>query len=135
MGERLFHLFDGLVIELVRFKAHALGVVHGGLGLDAEQNLMGVRVVGVEIVAVIGGHQGQVGGFRDLQQGVVDDFLLEAAGVDVRVFPGQAQGLVHVLGQDGAGNLARDAGRKAGQALGVAAQQLLVHAGLVVKTV
>ena len=106
---------------------------------------MGIRVVGVEIVAVVGGHQGQVGGLRDLQQGVVDDFLfgqtvglqfqVEAAGIDVRVFPGQAQGLVHVLGQDGAGNFARDAGRKAGEALGVAAQQLLVHARLVVKTV
>lgn len=62
-------------------------------------------------------------------------FQIKAAGINIRVFFGQGQGLIHVLGQNGAGNFARDAGRKADQTFGVAAQQILVHARLVVKTV
>ena len=145
MGKGFFHLFDGFVVEFVRSEAHALGITHCGLGLDAEQHLMGVGVVGVEVVAVVGGHQRQAGGFGNLQQGVVDHVLfgqavglqlqIKIAGIDGSVFPGQTQGLVHVPGQDGAGNFAGDAGRKAGQALGVAAQHILVHARLVVKAV
>ena len=145
MAEGALHFLRGLVIQLPRFKAHALGVVHGGLRLDAEQHLVGVRIPGLKVVAVIGRHKRQARAFGQFQQPGVDALLfgesiglklqIKAPGVDARVLVGQGAGLVHVAGEDGAGDLARNAGRKADKAVGIAAQLLLVHAGLVVKPV
>ena len=143
MAEHGLHLLAGLVVEVMGAEAHALGVVHGGLGLDAEQHLVGVGVVGVEVMAVVGGHDGQLEMVGYLQQALVGYLLLgqavglqlqiEAVRVDVGVFAGQGDGAVHVTGVEGARDLARDAGRKADEALGIAAQHGLVHARLVVE--
>ena len=76
MGKGFFHLFDGFVVQLVGTKAHALGVVHGGLRLDTEQYLVGFGVCGGEVVAVVGGNQRHARGFRQFQQGGVGLGLL-----------------------------------------------------------
>ena len=143
MAEGGFHLLGALVIKFRGLEAHVPGIVQRGLRLDAEQHLVGFHVVGIEVVAVVGGHQRQVELFGDLHEAVVDRHLflqavglqlqIEAAGVDVRVFPGQRAGLVHVAGLDGARHFARDAGRKADEPLGILAQQRLVHARLVME--
>ena len=143
MAEGGFHLLGALVVEFRGLEAHVLGIVHGGLRLDAEQHLVGLHVAGIEIVAVVGGHQRQMELFGDLHEAVVDrhlflqavglQFQIEAAGVDVRIFPRKGKGLVHVAGLDGPRHLARDAGRKADEPLGILAQQGLVHARLVVE--
>ena len=79
MGKGLFHLFDGFVKQLVGAKAHALGVVHGGLRLDAEQHLVGFGVFGGEVVAVVGGNKRHTRGFRQFEQGIVGLGLLGQA--------------------------------------------------------
>ena len=80
MAEHGLHLLAGLVVEVMGAEAHALGVVHGGLGLDAEQHLVGVGVVGVEVMAVVGGHDGQLEMVGYLQQALVGYLLLGQAG-------------------------------------------------------
>ena len=144
MGKGLFHLFDGFVVQLMGAKAHALGVVHGGLRLNAEQHFVGFGIVSGEVVAVVGGNQRHARGFRQFQQGGVGlgllgqavglQFQIEAVGVDIGVFPREAQGLVHVVRKNGAGDFARNAGRKADKAFGILAQQGFIHAGFVIKT-
>jgi len=57
MAEKFLHLGGGLQVELVAAELHPLGVVNGGLGLDTEQDLVGLGIRGVEIMGVIGGNQ------------------------------------------------------------------------------
>ena len=50
------HLLRGFEIELVRGKTEPLGIRQGPAGLEAEQDLMGMGLLLVQVVAVIGGH-------------------------------------------------------------------------------
>ena len=76
MAERFFHFFYRLVIKFVRTELHALGVVHGGLRLYAEQHLMRLGVISVKVVAVVGGYQRQVACFSQIDEPGIGFFLL-----------------------------------------------------------
>ena len=52
------HLPGAFEIELIGPELEPLGVVDGLSGLDAQQDIMGLDVVLVQVVAVVAGHQG-----------------------------------------------------------------------------
>ena len=57
-GEQLLHLLRGADVEILRLIAHAVLVVHGFSGLDAQQHVVALGVLLPEIVGVIGADQG-----------------------------------------------------------------------------
>ena len=114
---------------------------------------MGFHVVGVEIVAVVGGHEGEIGGVGKLKNALVHErlfrqavglhFQIEAVGKKRGVFLGYGNGVVEgaaardelVLPEKCAGQLAGHTGRKRHQAVGAAVKHFFVDARLVVKAV
>ena len=58
-GESPLHFIRRLEVKLLRGEAHAAGRVDGLAGLNAQQHFVGEGVAGVQIVAVIGCHQGR----------------------------------------------------------------------------
>ena len=73
--EHLRHLRRGLEIKLVGRELHAMRVAHGLAGLNAQQDFLRVRVVVMQIVAIVGGHQRNSGFFRQPHQFRVHAFL------------------------------------------------------------
>jgi len=59
VGEEPGHLRRAFEIELVRLELHAARGVDGFAGLDAQQDVMGPGIFGLEVVHVVGGHHGQ----------------------------------------------------------------------------
>jgi hypothetical protein len=57
IGEETVHLVRRLDVELLRVELEAVGVVHAARGLNAEQNLVGTRVVVGDVVAVVGSNE------------------------------------------------------------------------------
>ena len=47
-------------VEVLAVQLEAVGLVHGGVGADAEQHLMGEGVVGGGVVGVVRGDEGEV---------------------------------------------------------------------------
>ena len=68
VGEELFHFRRAFHVELVGIELEALGVVDGVRGLDAEQDFVGVGVVVAEVVGVVGGDEGDVELFFQLNR-------------------------------------------------------------------
>ena len=56
-AEACGHLFAGLEEKLVRGKLQAFGVLNGLAGLNAEKGIMGLRILPVQIVAVVRRHK------------------------------------------------------------------------------
>src|SRR5258708_7759413 len=56
-AEHLGHFQGALEIELIGLKLHAMRIAHGLAGLDAEHNVLRVRVVVMQIVAIVGGDE------------------------------------------------------------------------------
>ena len=56
--EKAAHLLLGFDIEFLGLKAHPVGVLHGLLGLDAHEHVLGAAVLLREVVGVIGEDQG-----------------------------------------------------------------------------
>jgi hypothetical protein len=61
LGKQLAHLLLALEIQLVAFKSHALGVVHGLAGLYAHEDVLIFPVVLFDIVGVVGDGQRYAG--------------------------------------------------------------------------
>ena len=142
VGEGGGHFLGRAVIEVLGRKAHALGVVHAGGGLDAQQDVVGLGVVGAQVVAVVGGHQRQLEVIGKLDQEIIDRGLLrDAVGLQFQIEPvreqgsvlsGHGHGRVLALFQKLLVDLALEAGRQGDEPLAVSAEQLLVDPGLVV---
>ena len=107
---------------------------------------MGAGVVAAQVVRIVGGHQRQAGLLREaielrgealvLLQVVVLHFEEEVvAAEDVGVGVGQAAGVVVLVGENGFGDVAAQAGGHADQPFGVLRQQVLIDARLVVEAV
>ena len=77
--EGLGHLLGRLEIPLA-LHAHAVGVGDEAAGLDAEQDVVGVPVVGREVVDVVGGDQGQAQASGQLDEALGQGFLVGQAG-------------------------------------------------------
>lgn len=95
MLERLLHLLSGFVIEIPRFKTHSFGIIDFCLSLNTQQDVMGLNVVRVQVMAVVRRNQRDFGMFRKLQQLIVQsrligqriglDFQIETPIVDIHV--------------------------------------------------
>src|SRR4029077_19445851 len=64
-AEHLRHLSRRLEVKLVSGKLHAMRVAHGLAGLDAQQDILGMRVVVMQVVAIVRGYQRDASFFRE----------------------------------------------------------------------
>ena len=141
-GKALGDLRGALEVEAL-VVAHPLRVVAVLAQADAQQDVVGLVVLGLEEVGVVGGHHRQaqlVGQGEDLPVelglplGVVGLHLQVVAAVEeVGVPLGGLAGAVHVVGHEVAGHLPGQARRGDDDALVVPGQHLPVHAGPVVE--
>ena len=141
--EDLSHFLGGLHEELVRGEAHALLLGLGGLGANAEERVVEVGVLVVEVVGVVGGHEGNPQAGRELLlegddlvlplEALVLDLQEEVVAKDVAELASHLLGPIGAVLQQAGLHLAAQAGREGDEALAVLAQEVLVHPGLVVE--
>ncbi len=143
--KQVVHLVGALDVEFVGAELHAVGVGDGLAGLDAQQNALHLGVLAGKIMRVVGRHQrdaGLAGKADQLRQDHIVLFQTVVLKLDVIVALAKQVLIVQsdafcpliVPGQDGLGHLPRQTGRQADQAFVVLFQQVLVDAGLGVKT-
>ena len=105
---------------------------------------MGARVVAAEVVRVVGGDERESGFFGEAvdegEEGLVfiETVVLEfeeevVLAEEVGVFVGEAAGFVVAVGEEGFVDVAAKASGEGDEAFGVAAEQVLIDAGLVVE--
>ncbi len=143
VGEDAGHLRRALEIELVRLELHAARGVHGLAGLDAQQDVVGPGVFGLQIVHVVGGHHGQTPAGPQFQQRLVDlELLRQVVGLDLQVEPSRKDlGVLPGAGLGGRGVVveelrrhhAVEAGGQGDEAPVQLLKQLLVHPGPVIE--
>ena len=144
-GEQVVHFVRRLDVELVGLELHLVGVLNGLSGLDAQQDALHLGVLFAQVVGVVGGSHGDAGLPGQLDELRQDDVVLLQAVVlqlDVVValteqvtVPQRCRLCALVVPcQNGLRHFARQAGRKANQALVVLFQQLFINAGLGIKT-
>ena len=146
LGEEGAHLLLGFDVEFFRLEAHPVLVLHGLLGLDAEQHVLDLRVLLRQIVGVVGDYQGEARFPVEAQDALVHALLLRQAVVlelQVKVLRAehgaQLQGRrlrcgIVLLPQQ-TGDLPGQAGGEGDQPLRVLPQQSLVDPGLEVEAV
>ncbi len=61
VAEEAEHFLARFQVELGELELHALRVLHGLAGLDAEQDFVGARIAALHVVRVVGGHHGDAG--------------------------------------------------------------------------
>ena len=153
MLERLFHLLSGFVIEIPRFKTHPFCVIDFGLRLNTQQDVMGLNVVRVQVMAVVRRNQRNFGMLRKLQQLIVQsrlirqciglDFQIETPIVDIHVLLRLPDGVVKcpavrdqlVGSHQRAGDFTGKARGKRNEPFAVLAEQGFIHAGLIMEAV
>ena len=112
--------------------------------MDAGQNLLHVGVAAAEVVAVVGGHQGQVTLPCQAEQGgqdlpllgkivVLDLDVVVPCPKDLGHSGSGGLGALEIPCQQALGDVTRQAGRQGDQALMVLAKQLHVHTGTAVE--
>ncbi len=70
-GEQLVHLVCGLDVEFIGLELHAVGILNGLAGLDAQQDALHLGVLFAQIMGVVGGCHGDArlpGKFDELRQ-------------------------------------------------------------------
>ena len=67
-GEQLVHLVCGLDVEFISLELHAVGILNGLAGLDAQQNALHLGVLFAQIMGVVGGCHGDAGLARKLDE-------------------------------------------------------------------
>ena len=81
LGEEALHLLGGAEVEVAGLVAHPLLIVHHLAGLDAQENVVALRVLRGQVVAVVGAHQGDARLLVQAQQALVDHGLTADAVV------------------------------------------------------
>ena len=143
VGEGRQHLPLALEEELLGREAHAILVREAGAGLDAQQHVVRDRVFLAQVVHVVGGHQLETRAGGDLGHALVDLGQFFDAGllhlqVDVALPEDVYQPLHFGVGGcvlaelQSLGEAAAGAAREADEAVGMLAQEGVVHARLVV---
>jgi hypothetical protein len=79
MGEGREHFFRVFVIQLASVKTHAPRIVNAGAGLNAQEDVVGVYIIGIQIMAVVGSHQGQPGFAGKVNEPLIKGGLLGQA--------------------------------------------------------
>ena len=67
-GEQLVHLVCGLDVEFIGLELHAVGILNGLAGLDAQQDALHLGVLFAQIMGVVGGCHGDAGLARKLDE-------------------------------------------------------------------
>ena len=142
-AERTRHLVGRLDVELVGVEPPARLVGHGLAGLDAEQDLVRLGVVAMQIVAIIGRHQRQPDLLADFAQGIVVRRMkfvvlqleIVPARKHLRVRFGGLARLVHAILPEPSRDLTRQASRQHDQSVRQLGENVLVDARLVVEAV
>ena len=75
IGEKVRHLLRRFEIQLVGSKLEPFGIVDRFAGLDAEQHIMGVHILLVEVVAVVARHERYREPPAHVEQALVDRVL------------------------------------------------------------
>ena len=131
-------------VVVLPFEAEAFFVLEGGVGADAEEQVVGVVVAGFAVVGVLGGDEWDAGVAGELD-GALEDGFVAAEGVvalDFKVvavvegFPvpaDDALGFDEVFGFEGAVEFAGGAAREDDDAVAVLLEQFAVDAGAVVE--
>ena len=143
-AEDLGHLLGGLEIKLIGGKAHALGIRHGLAGLNAEQHFLRAGVGAREVMAIVGGHQGNAALAREAHelaihgpidlQALVLNFEEEIAfAEDVAQAIGGVAGIVVTALDERLGHRAAQAGGKRNEPAAVLGQQVVIDARLIVE--
>ena len=143
------HLLLGLHVKLRAGHTHAVGVVDLGVHTDAHDDVLHGGVLAAQVMEVVGGDDLDTHLLGDIDERAVHLLVgqaviggnavflnldIEVAGVEgVAEGLGPLDGAFHVTAVDVFGDDARDAGTRADHALGVAAQVVERHAGLIVK--
>ena len=125
----------------------SVGVGEHLLGLDAHQGVLGLAVVGIQVVNVNGRHHRQRQSGSELKDFLVDQFLVTNGWVVLNLkvevaAAKQSRHLFDVLGrfvvstaQHMVGKSALEAAAQADQALGVGRQQLEINPGFIIKPI
>ena len=137
------HFIRSLHVELVRGEAHALLLGLERLGADAQQRVVEIRILVVEVVGIVRRHQGDAQLFGQLHL-VGNDlpFLVETLILDLQVevlaenlpeFQCHALRLIEAVLQDSRLHFAAEAGGERDEPFAVFPQQFLVNARFVVE--
>ena len=132
------HLRRALQVELLRVELQPLRIALELLLLDAEQDVVGLRVAPHRVVEIVRRDERDVerAGERDLlrehpaliRDAVILQLHEEAIGTeDVAVPAGRFLGAAILTGEQQGGQLARQAARQADDAVGMFGEQILVH--------
>ena len=143
LGKERFHLLGGPEIKLLGLVSHPLGVVAGGLGADADQDVMGLGMGPLQVMHVVGRHafKPKLAPPRNelpvhlglLGNPVVLEFQKEILRPERLLVPvDHLPGLLEVVLDDQLGNLPPKTRREGDDPLRVFGQQLLVDARLVI---
>ena len=137
------HLVYRLDVEFVAGELHAVLIVVELSGPDAEERVVHLRVLTRGVVAVVRRDEVQPGIFVQLEQALVDPFLLRDVQVvlhlqkhgveDFLVLLQQLPRLVHPAFEDAGRDFSREAPGEADDALAVLAQLRHVHPRLTVE--
>ena len=144
VGKELGHFRRAFDVVGIILHPQALFILHRGVGLDADVDVLQGGFVAVDIMGVVGYDQGQAHFLAEIGQGGVNAGQLGDVFVALQleeiVFPEQflipaeaPPGLVHAALGNQPGNFRRGAPGKADKARAVLFQQFVVDAGAVVK--
>ena len=141
LAEQFLHFLRGAHVEVPGLVPHPLLVLHQLPGLDAQQHVVGLRVLGGQVVAVVGTHQRDAGLLMDAQQSLVDHGLVpDAVVLELQIEPVLPEELPHLQGvglgilvlsvHQPFGDLPRQTGGQGDKPPAVLPQQLHIDTGL-----
>ena len=144
VGKELGHFRRAFDVVGIILHPQPLFILHRGVGLDADVDVLQGRFVAVDIMGVVGYDQGKAHFLAEIGQGGVNagqlGDMFVALQLEEIVFPEQfpipaeaPPGLVHAALGNQPGNFRRGASGKANQARAVLFEQFVVDAGAVVK--
>ena len=145
LGKEGDHLRTAFEIKALVAHLHPLGIQNSRVGLNSQQELLGVGMLRQHIMHVVGGDERDTQLATDLDHASDGLFqfrmTLVALELQVKVVRAEhiaipASGmarLFHLVGHHQARDLARATGRETDDAFGVIGQEGFVHAGSVVK--
>jgi hypothetical protein len=144
IGKEIEHLLPRAEVELEVVHAKALLVADRAAGADADQDVLRLAVLRLDVVDVLRDREADAGLFGDLAHlgrdaalrfvAVVHDLQVEVVlPEDLLVHLGRLNGAGDVIAHQVAVDLAAQAAAQRDQALAVLGQDLLVHARLVVE--
>ena len=145
VGEQLTELFFALNIKFLGLEFHAVGLVHGSAGLDAQQNILHFRILLPEVVGIVTDDQRQARFPCQAENALVDHPLfVDAVVLELQIEMLRSENSRHLQSiglcriiifiHQVLGNTAGQTSRGGNEALMVFFQQFQVHTGLAIET-